>query len=327
MNTADSVKPRWSKSDMPNLTGHVALVTGATPGGLGYETALGLAQARAEVIIAGRSETKGREAIAAIEAAVPKAVVRFEVLDLADLNSVADCAARITRAGKPLDILVNNAAVMATPTRQLTAQGFELQFGTNLLGPFAFTALLLPLLLRSAAPRVTTVSSMAHTYAPIRFDNLNSEQKYTPFTAYSQSKLANLLFTLELQRRSDRNDWRILSDAAHPGFSRTNLIANGPGANSFMARGAGVLGAFLSQTAAQGALPTLYAASSTDARPGGYYGPDGFREMKGNVTVAKIHPRAQDVETARRLWDISEKMTGVKWPAASEVHSLAGAAR
>lgn len=327
MKIDESVKPRWSKSDMPDLSGHLAVVTGATAGGLGYETALGLAQARAEVIIAGRSEAKGTEAIAAIEAAAPKALVRFEPLDLADLRSVADCTARIARTGKPLDILVNNAAVMATPARQLTAQGLELQFGTNHLGHFAFTAHLLPLLLRSAAPRVTTVASMAHNYTPIRFDNLNSEQKYVPFTAYCQSKLANMLFALELQRRSDQNGWRILSDAAHPGYSRTNLIANGPGTKSFMARGAALLGVFFSQSAAEGALPTLYAASAADARPGGYYGPDGFQGMKGNVTAAKIHPRAQDQETARRLWDISEKMTGVKWPAASEVHSMAVAAQ
>ena len=327
MNTADSVKPRWSKNDMPDLAGHVAVVTGATAGGLGYETALGLAQARAEVIIAGRSEAKGVAAIAAIEAADPKAIVRFEPLDLADLRSVADCAARIARAGKPIDILVNNAAVMATPTLERTAQGFELQFGTNHLGHFAFTAHLLPLLLRSSAPRVTTVASVAHNYQPIRFDNLNGEQKYVPFTAYSMSKLANLLFALELQRRSDANGWRILSDAAHPGFSTTNLIANGPGTKSIMARGAALIGVFFSQSPAAGALPTLYAASAREARPSGYYGPDGFRELKGNVTVAKINPRALDLETAHRLWDISEKLTGAQWPATSVVPSPAGAAQ
>jgi len=223
---------KWTTNDIPPQKGKLAIVTGT--GGLGYETALALAAAGAETIVAGRNETKGRETIRKILALSPRAAVRFEKLDLADLASVAAFAGRMLAADRPIDILVNNAGVMTPPQRQSTVDGFELQFGTNYLGHFAMTARLLPLL-RGNGARVVQVSSGAHRMGgAIHFDDLQWERSYKPWAAYAQSKLAMVLFALELQRRSDANGWGIRSNAAHPGFARTELIANGPGADSFM---------------------------------------------------------------------------------------------
>jgi NAD(P)-dependent dehydrogenase (short-subunit alcohol dehydrogenase family) len=215
--------------------------------------------------------------------------------------------------GKPIDLLINNAGVMSLPKRKTTADGFEMQFGTNHLGHFALTGRLLPLLRQSSHPRVVNVSSMAHRQGRMKFDDLQGARKYSPWAAYGQSKLANLLFTFELQRRSDAHQWGLLSDAAHPGFSRTDLIANGPGLTGLLAGVSKVLAAVLSQSSADGALPTLYAATSPQVRPKGYYGPDGFLEMKGSPKAAFISARAKDVAAAGRLWEISEELTGVRW--------------
>ena len=304
----------WSIADIPPQNGKLAVVTGAT-GGLGYETALALARAGAEVLVTGRNAEKGRAAIEGIKRAVPSAKVRFAMLDLASLASIRAFAATMLANGRPMDLLINNAGVMDLPTRRLTEDGFELQFGTNHLSHFALTALLLPLLRKAQAPRVVNVSSLAHRGGKIDFRNLQAERKYNSWAAYQQSKLANLLFTFELQRRSDAYGWGLMSNAAHPGYARTELIPNGPGTGGLKGIGMKVLGSFMSHSAAAGALPTLFAATSPQAAPNGYYGPNGFYELKGPVAPAKIMPQAKDESVARKLWQASEQLTGVKWPA------------
>lgn len=304
----------WSVADIPPQNGKLAVVTGAT-GGLGYETALALARAGADVLVTGRNAEKGRVAIEQIKRAVPSAKVRFAMLDLASLASIRAFAASLLANGRPLDLLINNAGVMDLPTRRLTEDGFELQFGTNHLCHFALTALLLPLLRKAQAPRVVNVSSLAHRGGKIDFGNLQAERKYNSWAAYQQSKLANLLFTFELQRRSDAFGWGLMSNAAHPGYARTELIPNGPGTGGLKGIGMKVLGSFMSQSAAAGALPTLFAATSPEAAPNGYYGPNGFYELKGPVAPAQVFPLAKDEAVARKLWEVSEQLTGVKWPA------------
>ena len=304
----------WSIADIPPQNGKLAVVTGAT-GGLGYETALALARAGAEVLVTGRNAEKGRAAIEGIKRAVPSAKVDFAVLDLASLASIRGFAASMLSSGRPLDLLINNAGVMDLPTRRLTEDGFELQFGTNHLSHFALTALLLPLLRKAHAPRVVNVSSLAHRGGKIDFNNLQAERKYNSWAAYQQSKLANLLFTFELQRRSDAHGWGLMSNAAHPGYARTELIPNGPGTGGLKGIGMKVLGSFLSHSAAAGALPTLFAATSPLAAPNGYYGPNGFYELKGTLAPAKVFPQAKDEAVARKLWEVSEQLTGVEWPA------------
>jgi NAD(P)-dependent dehydrogenase (short-subunit alcohol dehydrogenase family) len=304
----------WSVADIPSLNGKLAVVTGAT-GGLGYETALALARVGAEVLVTGRNEEKGRVATEQIKRAVPSAKVRFAMIDLASLASIHAFAESMLANGRPLDLLINNAGVMDLPTRRLTEDGFELQFGTNHLSHFALTALLLPLLRKAQAPRVVNVSSLAHRGGKIDFANLQAERKYNSWPAYQQSKLANLLFTFELQRRSDAYGWGLMSNAAHPGFARTDLIPNGPGTGGLKGIGMKALGSFMSHSAEAGALPTLYAATAPEAVPNGYYGPNGFYELKGPVAPAKVLPQAKDQAVARKLWEVSEQLTGVKWPA------------
>jgi NAD(P)-dependent dehydrogenase (short-subunit alcohol dehydrogenase family) len=313
----------WGTSDIPDQRGRLAVVTGAT-GGLGYETALGLAQAGAEVILAGRNEAKGAEAVRRIlatvqDAKIRGAKIRFELIDLASLASVAAFAQRLLVQGKPIEILVNNAGVMAFPTRRVTADGFEMQFGTNHLGHFALTAQLLPLLIgrqgRQARPRVVTVSSGMHRIgAEIHFGDLEWTRRYSPDRAYAQSKLANLLFALELQRRSDAHGWGLMSVAAHPGASKTEIIANGPGMDTLVGRIASGVVRLVGHPPSAGALPTLFAATSPDAKASGYYGPQGRFEMRGPVGPATVSDKARDPERARKLWEISEELTGVRWP-------------
>src|SRR3984885_9939654 len=270
----------WSVANIPSQQGKLAVVTGAT-GGLGYETALALAGAGAEVLVTGRNTEKGRVAIDRINRAVPSAKVRFEMLDLASLRSVRAFVAKVVANGQPVDLLINNAGVMDLPGRRLTEDGFEMQFGTNHLSHFAFTGLLLPVLRIAEAPRVVNVSSIAHRGGKIDFANLQAERKYRSWPAYQQSKLANLLFTLELQRRSDAYGWGLMSNAAHPGFARTDLIPNGPGSKGMMGLISKTMGRFMSHSATAGALPTLFAATSPAAVRMGYYGPNGFYELKG----------------------------------------------
>jgi NAD(P)-dependent dehydrogenase (short-subunit alcohol dehydrogenase family) len=303
----------WTIADIPSQSGRSAVVTGT--GGLGFETALALARAEAEVILAGRNAAKGEASVARIRAAVPEANIRFAEVDLASLASVAAFARRLAAEHGSLDLLVNNAGVMMPPRRLTTADGFELQFGTNYLGHFALTGRLLPLLRAARAPRIVEVSSIAHRRAAMRFADLQWETLYRPWAAYGQSKLAMLIFALELQRRSDAAGWGLMSLAAHPGISHTELFSNGPGISKARMRMFGLVLPFISQSAAAGALPLLYAATAPQAAAGGYYGPNGFREIKGWPGPARIMPQALDKAAAARLWQMSEALTGVTFGA------------
>lgn len=297
----------WTLTDLPSQSGRVAIVTGT--GGLGLENALALTQAGGEVIIAGRNPDKGAHAVMAIRQKSPDARIRFEILDLASLASVAAFAERMAGDLDGVDLLINNAAAMNPPTRKISSDGFELQFATNYLGHFALTAHLLPLLRRARKPRVVTLSSVAARGGRIDFDDLQAERAYRPMAAYGQSKLACLIFALELQRRSDANGWGLTSLAAHPGISRTDLLPNGAGRRSF----AGIMRTylwFLFQPAAQGALPTLYAASSPLASGGGYYGPTRLGELRGAPGPAAVPVQARDEAVAARLWTESERLSG-----------------
>jgi NAD(P)-dependent dehydrogenase (short-subunit alcohol dehydrogenase family) len=304
--------------DVPSQTGKLAVVTGANSG-IGLETARRLALAGADVVLAVRSVDKGNRAADDIRTTAPDATVRVAVLDLASLASIESFAGAIVADGRPIDLLINNAGVMAVPKRHTTADGFELQLGTNHLGHFALTGRLVSLLRAATSPRVTTVSSGAHLMGSIHFDDLQLERGYRAWTAYSQSKLANLLFAQQLERLSRANGWGILSDAAHPGSTRTNLQSSGPSMGqegSLRSRMIEVPMRLpgMSQDAPSGALPTLYAATSPDAVGDGYYGPNGFMEMTGRgVTTARRSKRARDVDAAVRLWSMSEALTGVSY--------------
>jgi NAD(P)-dependent dehydrogenase (short-subunit alcohol dehydrogenase family) len=300
----------WTAAEIPPLQGRVAIVTGAT-GGLGEKAAQELARAGAETILAGRNAIKGQAAVAAIRDKFPAAQVGFEAVDLADLASVAEFAQRYSSTHQSLDILINNAGVMALPRRQTTVDGFEMQFGTNFLGHFALTARLLPQLRAAAAPRIVNLSSIAHRTGTIDFGDLQGDRFYLPWKAYSQSKLAMLMFALELQRRSDATGWKLISLAAHPGWARTDLFTNGPGTGGFIGFGAMLAAPIFSQSAEDGALPILFAATSPGAEPGGYYGPNGIGELKGPPGPARIGPQAKNRATAARLWESSERLLGV----------------
>jgi NAD(P)-dependent dehydrogenase (short-subunit alcohol dehydrogenase family) len=298
----------WSTADIPDLTGRRAVVTGATSG-LGYQTALELLRHGAEVIVAARNPEKSARAAAELAAASNRDIPRVLDLDLSDLSSVEKAAVQLT---EPLDLLVNNAGVMATPYRQ-TADGFELQVGTNHLGHFAFTARLLPLLLRSEHPRVVTVSSFVHKSARgISQADFKAENGYRKWDAYGKSKLANLLFMLELDRRARSAGSNLLSAGAHPGYAQTHLQTTGPqlGGANLQARVLSLGTRLLAQSAAAGAMPTLYAATWPDVRPGTYVGPR-FLEQRGAPKVVQPSKTAQDLELAKRLWDWSVEATGV----------------
>ena len=306
------MKTPWTANNIPSQEGRRVVITGANSG-IGFHTALELARHGAELILPARTEAKAHAAVERIRAEVPDAKVLAEIVDLADQSSVRAFAARTIKRfpGRSLDLLINNAGVMAIPRREVTVDGFERQFATNYLGPFALTALLLPSIRPQPGSRIVTVCSNAGKYGKIEFDNLQSERHYGPmFGAYTQSKLADLIFTLELQRRLSTAHSPILSVAAHPGYAVTNLHDSGPGAgNSPMKMMLNLLHP-LSQDAHHGALPTLFAAVSPNAQPGGYYGPDGFLETKGNPAAAKIPAAAKDQAVAARLWEESERLTG-----------------
>jgi NAD(P)-dependent dehydrogenase (short-subunit alcohol dehydrogenase family) len=282
-----------------------------------------LAQYGAEVILAGRNERKGRDSIRQIVALTPGAKIRFELLDLAELASVADFSNRLLAENRPVDMLINNAGVMTPPSRRTTVDGFELQFGTNYLGHFALTAQLLPLFQSGRAPRVVEVSSGAHRLGgAIHFDDLQWEKAYKPWGAYAQSKLAMLMFALELQRRSDAGGWGLMSNGAHPGYARTELIANGPGNDALITKlNYMLVRPFLSQSAADGALPVLFAATSREAKGGGYYGPTGLFELIGAPGTAVVGTLARDLSVAKKLWETSERLTGARWPVGATLHN------
>jgi NAD(P)-dependent dehydrogenase (short-subunit alcohol dehydrogenase family) len=306
--TSTATTEKWSAADIPDQTGRTALVTGANSG-LGLVTARELARRGATVLLAVRNRAKGATAVEAIRAAVPGARLDLRHVDLADLDSVRQLAAGL--ADTPLDMLVNNAGVMMPP-RTLSPQGHESQFAANHLGHFALTGLLWDRLARGADPRVVTVTSGLHRRGRIHFDDLTGARSYSPTGYYAQSKFANVLFGLELDRRARAAGAPVRSFLAHPGYADTNLQTTGP---------TGPLKAFLrlgnrlfAQSMDMGALPQLYAATATDARGGAFYGPDGRAEQRGHPTEVRPVASATDAATARRLWELSEELTGVRYP-------------
>ncbi|GAA2799151.1 oxidoreductase [Saccharopolyspora taberi] len=304
---------KWTTADIPDQSGRTVLITGANSG-LGLRSAQALAAKGARVLLACRSPERGRatQAEVAASAAVEPELVE---LDLADLASVRKAAAEVRdRTGDGLDVLMNNAGVMATPKRT-TADGFELQIGTNHLGHAALTWLLMPALRERAGARVVTLSSLAHAYGTVDVDDLNFDRRrYQPVRSYCQAKLANLLFTLELDRRLRAARLDITSVAAHPGVSNTELTANSARTRSLpplVSNAVGRAVGLVTQPADQGALPQLHSATAPGVSGGQYIGPDGFREMRGHPARAGISRAARDERTARRLWEVTAELTGV----------------
>lgn len=295
---------------IPSQHGRRAVITGT--GGLGYHAARELARAGAEVIIAGRSASKGTEAVGGIKADVDNAAVRFELMDLASLGSVAGFVNRLQGLGQPIDLLINNAGIMSPPHRETTADGFELQFGVNYLGHFALTLGLLPLLRASDASRVVSVTSLAHRHATLDFDDLQNERGYSPGLVYCQSKLAMALFTIELDRRSKAAGWGLQSIAAHPGFAATNLFENGQGSKSILNFiSTRIVIPLIGQSGRDGAMPIIHAATSAEATGGNLYGPRGFMEMSGAPGRCDFAKHAHDPTAGARIWSVSEKLTGL----------------
>jgi NAD(P)-dependent dehydrogenase (short-subunit alcohol dehydrogenase family) len=295
---------RWSENDIPNQKGRVAIVTGANSG-IGWETARALAQRGAIVILACRNMQKANSAADQVRQLNPAGKVAVMQLDLGDLNSVRTFADAFRAKNDRLNLLINNAGIMFTPYGK-TVQGFEQQFGINHLGHFALTGLLLDLLNETPGARIVTVTSNTHRIGIIDFDNLNWEQDYDPQQAYGRSKLANLLFAYELQRRLTTAGKNTLSVAAHPGWTRTNLTRN---SSSFMR----LIDRIFGQRPNMGALPTLYAAISPDVRGGEYFGPDSMGGSRGYPQKAESNDRSHDEDVARQLWYVSEDLTQVKY--------------
>jgi NAD(P)-dependent dehydrogenase (short-subunit alcohol dehydrogenase family) len=300
---------KWTAADIPDQAGRTAVVTGANSG-LGLAAARALAGAGADVVLACRNTEKGEAAVASIRADVPDASLALESLDLSSLESVRAFAERFRGGHESLDLLVNNAGVMAPPRRE-TADGFELQLGTNHLGHFALTGLLLGKLQGREDARVVTVSSTAHKMGRINFDNLQGERRYFRWNAYGQSKLANVLFALELDRRLRAAGSAVKSLVAHPGYASTNLQSAAPPLvdRAVMA----VTNRLFGQTAEMGALPELYAATRPNLDGGLFIGPDGFEEQRGYPKVVSAVKAGRDEATAARLWGVSEELTGVSY--------------
>lgn len=311
-----SASGKWTANRIPSQSGRRVLITGANSG-IGFETALELARRGAEIILPARTLAKANDAVSRIVQVCPGSAITPAVLDLASQASVQEFGAWFTQRfpGASLDLLINNAGVMAVPQRELTVDGFERQFATNFLGPFALTALLYPHLRQQAGSRIVIVSSSVTKFGKLEFDNLQSERRYSPMNqAYAQSKLADSLFALELQRRLSQAGSPVIVTAAHPGYAITNLQTSGPGEGLSAFRVIGnLLKPIASQDAHHGALPTLFAAVAPEAQPGGYYGPDGLFELKGFPRPVAIPRRAQDAVTAKRLWEEAEGLTGVRF--------------
>ena len=310
---------------IPSQAGRRTLITGANSG-IGYPAARELARAGAHILLGSRDRGKGEAAVARLRSEVPAASVELSILDLASLASVKDFAARELDRGLPLDVLIDNAGVMAPPKRLETSDGFELQFGTNVLGHFALTGLLLPAIARAVtassaelpqSPRIVILASIAHKRGVIEFDDLQSTRSYNPMKAYAQTKLADLMLAFELDRRLRAKTLPILTVAAHPGVANTNLFQAGdynPFEKAMRRLSSHVIGAVLNSTF-EGALPTIYAAAAPETRSGGYYGPQGFAEMRGgDVGDAVVAAQARDAAAAARLWSICEELTGVVFP-------------
>lgn len=304
---------KWTAADIPDQTGKTIVITGANSG-LGLRSAEALAAKGAAVVMACRNAAKAAAALESVKAVASGSAPIVVPLDLSSLSSVRECAASLAETHDRVDVLMNNAGIMAVP-KAMTVDGFESQIGTNHFGHYALTGLLLPTLLAAPVPRVITVSSNAHKLGRIHLDDLFFERtSYSRWRAYAQSKLANLLFSGELQRRATGAGTALVAAAAHPGYAATNLTS-GP------ATGAAVLRPVLAladriagQSDLMGALPQLYAATMPDVGPDDYWGPDGFREQRGHPTRVERTKHAQDVESARRLWERSEELTGVTFP-------------
>jgi NAD(P)-dependent dehydrogenase (short-subunit alcohol dehydrogenase family) len=306
---------------VPDLTGKLAVITGANSG-LGFGLTGRFARAGAEVILAIRNRQKGEDAMARIRADVPDARLSIRDLDLSSLASVAALGETLNAEGRPIDFLINNAGIMTPPRRDVTEDGFELQFGSNYLGHFALTAQLLPLLRVAQASRVLSLSSILARVGRLDWDDLQSARRYSPQRSYGLSKLSTLMFARELERRSIAAGWGIRSNAAHPGATVTNLQVTGPthGGNGSQLlqriNAASHRIGWLWQEIPQGILPALYASTSPDAAGGGYYGPDGFAELTGAPAPAAVPKRALSDADCARLWDTSEQLTGVAFPSA-----------
>jgi NAD(P)-dependent dehydrogenase (short-subunit alcohol dehydrogenase family) len=304
------VAPKWTAADIPSQSGKTAVVTGANSG-IGLATARELARAGAAVVAAVRNVAKGEAAAAEIRTSVPNASLEVSKLNLDDLASVREFADRFSGEQGRLDLLVNNAGVMAPP-RRTTVDGFESQFGTNHLGHFALTGLLLGQLLNAPEPRVVTVSSPGHRIGTIDFEDLQHERRYNNWLAYGQSKLANLMFAFELNRRAVRAGIALKSYAAHPGYAATNLQFSGP-AHWYERIGGAIGNRVFAQSADMGALPTLYAGTVPNLPGGSFVGPDGFLEQRGHPHLVTAAGKAYDQEAWRRLWEVSEELTGVRY--------------
>jgi NAD(P)-dependent dehydrogenase (short-subunit alcohol dehydrogenase family) len=301
---------KWTAADIPSQKGRTAIVTGANSG-IGLIAARELARVGATVVLACRDTAKGEAAVREIKATSPDADVTVVALDLANLQSVRDFAEKFSADNAGLDLLINNAGVMAVAPRRTTADGFELQFGTNHLGHFALTGLLLGKMEGREDARVVNVSSGAHRFGSMNFDDLQSEKKYRRWGAYGQSKLSNLLFTFELERRLRASGSTVRAVAAHPGYSATNLqSAAAPQPDRFLMV---ISNAVWAQSAEMGALPTLYAATYPGLEGATYIGPDGMMEQRGHPTKVEARPSAHNEKDAARLWEVSEQLTGVKF--------------
>lgn len=297
------MKDKWTTKNIADLSNKIALVTGSNSG-IGYEAAKVLAMKNARVLMACRNLSKGEHAASMIKEEYENAEVSVVELDLGSLDSTREFANNYLKEYDRLDLLINNAGVMMPPYGK-TRDGFELQFGTNHLGHFALTGLLMPVLKKTPGSRIINVSSAAHRNGKINFEDLNSEQSYNKMQSYGQSKIANLLFTNELQRRLEDAKIESMVTAAHPGWTSTNLQRHSGGFR--------FLNPIFGQKSDMGALPTLRAACDPEARGSDYFGPGGFMEMKGHPVRVKSHDRAKDLETAKKLWEVSEEMTGVNF--------------
>lgn len=307
---------RWTVQDIPSQAGRRVVITGANSG-LGYETALELARKGADVTLAVRNLEKGEQALRKLLGAVPTASLQLEEVDLSSLKSVHAFGERMSKKNQAVDLLVNNAGIMAVPSRMETEDGFELQFGTNHIGHFALTGLLWPLLMQGHEPRVVTVSSLAHNGGRIRFKDIDFRKSYKRWDAYCQAKLANLLFGRELHRRCVEKSLPVRSLIVHPGVSNTNLVTTGGNTGTrgdLQTRFMELVIPLMSQNAAGGAIPSLYAATSPEAESGVYYGPSGLGELVGaHPKRARLALQARNAGTAAELWALSEQRTGIRF--------------